>query len=443
MFFVICGLLVVVTVMTLIGVAAISASRAGSRIAGELARIREAGEPASAIELEEHYQLPPGVEDTTDLWIDAMRPLDTKAFGADAGELPVVGTGESEIPPPGQPWDDLEAVEALLRKYDASLGAMHEAAELDGAACYPVEFGDGFFMLLDHVQRVRGGARLLTLQAHVAAHRGDPRGAARSIRAIFSLARSLEREPVLVSLMVRLACDGIAREQLKKLLPSVGFSDADLARLQDVLRAIDYHDGLYRGMLGERAMGIHTFENPNPSEEENPIPAGGFWRFTQGGGFVFYLEHMGGLVVAAKQPWPQALRAADQAEAKLDDLAAGASPLTKVTHVFPLLLAPAIGAAFEATARNVAMNGAADAAIAIELYRRRHGKLPERLKQLVPDFLPQIPTDPFDGQPLKYVVREEEYLIYSVGRDRVDNGGTADPEHADFEPDMVFRVRRP
>ncbi len=443
MFFVICGLLVVVTVVTLTGVAAISASRAGSRIVGELARIREAGEPASAIVLEEHYQLPPGVEDTTELWIDATGSLDTRAFGADAGELPIVGTGESKIPPPGQPWDDLEAVEALLRKYDASLGAMHEAAELGGAACYPAEFGDGFFMLLDHVQRLRGGARLLTLQAHVAAHRGDPRGAARSIRAIFSLARSLEREPVLVSFMVRLACDGIAREQVKVLLPTASFPDADLARLQDTLRSIDYHDGLYRGMLGERAMGIHTFENPAPAGEDDRMPTGGLWRFTQGAGFVFYLEHMGGLVVAAKQPWPQALQAADQAEAKLDDLAAGASRLTKATHVFPLLLAPAVGAAFNATARNVAMNGAADAAIAVELYRRRHGKLPERLEDLVPDFLPQVPTDPFDGQPLKYVVREEEYLIYSVGPDRVDNGGTADPERADFEPDMVFRVRRP
>ena len=85
---------------------------------------------------------------------------------------------------------------------------------------------------------------------------------------------------------------------------------------------------------------------------------------------------------------------------------------------------------------------AADAAIAVERYRRKEGKLPQRLDDLVPDFLPQIPTDPFDGRPLRYRVREEEYLIYSVGADRVDNGGHADPELGDIDPDTVFRVRR-
>ena len=34
-----------------------------------------------------------------------------------------------------------------------------------------------------------------------------------------------------------------------------------------------------------------------------------------------------------------------------------------------------------------------------------------------------LPIDPFTGQPMKYVVDEKGYRIYSVGTDRVDDGG--------------------
>ncbi|MGF0036827.1 DUF2339 domain-containing protein [Victivallis vadensis] len=42
-----------------------------------------------------------------------------------------------------------------------------------------------------------------------------------------------------------------------------------------------------------------------------------------------------------------------------------------------------------------------DAGIAAELYRRRHGVFPDNWEQLIPEFLPAAPTDPFTGQPLQ------------------------------------------
>ena len=429
------GLLAVLLLLVLAAAVIMFSRRASSRVENELAKIRQAGQPASAAELEEHYQLPPEQEDTTPLWLQATRPLGTDAFRADAGELPIVGTGESEIPPPGEPWGDLEAAEALLQKYAASLELMHKAAKLGGAARYPTDFSLGFGMLLDHVQHLRGGARLLSLQAHVRAHRGDGHGAAESIHAIFMLAQSLEREPILVSHLVQIACDSIAREQLRLLLPTVAFPEEDLVGLQEDLRGIDYHEGLHEAMLCERVAGIEVFEDPSSLEFE--VPAGRFWRFTQRGGFVFYLQHMGRLVDAALKPWPQALQAAEQAEAQLEDLVHNMSLPTKLTHIIPALLAPAVGAVFTATARNVASNDAADAAIAVERFRRKYGKLPERLEELVPQFLPQVLTDPYDGKPLRYIAREDEYLIYAVGPNRIDDGGIDD---GSGEPDVVFRV---
>ena len=67
---------------------------AGRRgLSEELAKIREAGEPTSATELEAFYAAPESGRDTTQLWLDAIAPLDTPNFQADAKDLPFVGAG--------------------------------------------------------------------------------------------------------------------------------------------------------------------------------------------------------------------------------------------------------------------------------------------------------------------------------------------------------------
>lgn len=62
------------------------------------------------------------------------------------------------------------------------------------------------------------------------------------------------------------------------------------------------------------------------------------------------------------------------------------------------------------------------AKIAIKLYQREHNTLPEKLDQLVPTYLPNLPIDYFSNKPLKYS-RENSWL-YSVGANRIDSGGS-------------------
>jgi hypothetical protein len=59
--------------------------------------------------------------------------------------------------------------------------------------------------------------------------------------------------------------------------------------------------------------------------------------------------------------------------------------------------------------------------VALKLYKMRHGRLPESLSGLVPEFFPQVPTDEFDGKPFRYLPAQK--LIYSVGPDLKDSGG--------------------
>jgi hypothetical protein len=65
-------------------------------------------------------------------------------------------------------------------------------------------------------------------------------------------------------------------------------------------------------------------------------------------------------------------------------------------------------------------------AIALKRFQLKHGKFPETLVELTPDYLPSITIDPYDGKPLKYHSSDDgTYLLYSVGEDGIDDGGDA------------------
>ena len=67
--------------------------------------------------------------------------------------------------------------------------------------------------------------------------------------------------------------------------------------------------------------------------------------------------------------------------------------------------------------------------VALMTFRADRGDDPPSIDSLVPDYVPVVPLDDYDGRPLRYL-REDE-LIYSVGANLVDDGG-------DPQKDMTF-----
>jgi hypothetical protein len=61
--------------------------------------------------------------------------------------------------------------------------------------------------------------------------------------------------------------------------------------------------------------------------------------------------------------------------------------------------------------------------IALRLYEMKLGQLPDNLNALVPDYLPEIPKDPYDDQPFRYSKTKKK--VWAVGSDLIDHGGKA------------------
>ena len=412
---------------------------AGRRVEEQLRAIRAKQQPVTPVELNEFYAAPAPDSDVTQLILDALQPLTTPPFDLAAQPLPVVGRSEALIPPPGQPWDEQEAVEQLLDQFALSLKQFHQASRKNGGARFSVDFQQGLEMLLPHAQNLRSGVRLLTLEAHVRAHRGDPHGAAESILTMFSLADSLENEPVLISQLVRFGNRSLGYGLTHELLPHVDFSDEDLHSLQLAVRAVDCREAIHRALIGERVIGIHIFRNP--SGEGVSSIQGALTGLIVGGSqdLSLYLSLVTRMIDAIERSWAEARDAEIEVDTKVKEVAA--SKLGSMRHIMTMLFLPALSQVSRSGARGEAKQNGTDIAIAIERFRRKHGRLPENLDALVPDFLEKVPLDPFDDRPMRFKSADGVILIYSVGADGIDNGGVEDAGKA--EPDIVIQVGKP
>jgi hypothetical protein len=76
--------------------------------------------------------------------------------------------------------------------------------------------------------------------------------------------------------------------------------------------------------------------------------------------------------------------------------------------------------------------------IALRLYQSDHAQFPAALSDLVPSYLPDLPTDPFAsrGQNFRYMPSKGEFKLWSVGPDRNDDGGTPIPKAEDGSHDL-------
>jgi hypothetical protein len=81
---------------------------------------------------------------------------------------------------------------------------------------------------------------------------------------------------------------------------------------------------------------------------------------------------------------------------------------------------------------------AADETIAcLEAYRKEKGSYPVSLAKLVPDYMPDLPLDPWTGKPLIYRLTPPRYTLYAVGPNGVDDGGVTEGRGS-MEPDLVI-----
>jgi hypothetical protein len=313
-----------------------------------------------------------------------------------------------------------------LAANDATLQAILAAAKQPGECRHPVKFEDGVSLDAKDTQEMRTLVRLLALNLRVRACLGDRNGAVESLDAMFAASDTIAHQLTITEQLVRMATLGAALTEAEFLLNEVELTDEQLAHLAARIAACDVQASFAEGLLGERAMGYLTFKQlPGVPFASDRLKC---------------LELMSQGIAASREPFPAGREHFQHVVDQFAAEQAAAGPLDKRKYVLTAQLVPSLTASFNAAARTLAYQRNLVTAIAAKRYRLKTCQFPAQLADLVPDFLPAVPQDPFDGQPLRMLTRDGELIIYSVGKNGQDDAAQ-NPTGNSAEPDVVVRLK--
>jgi hypothetical protein len=291
--------------------------------------------------------------------------------------------------------------------------------------------------LLPDQQEARRVASLLTYDVRQLAQAQDMKQAIASCRAGINVARSLGDEPLLISQLVHIACAMIACSSAERALAQGEPDPADLEKLQQALEQEELDNGLLAALRGERAALHQVFVLIEDGEVEpakffQGIGAGESvlenavvdrvlpfkTRYNARAEHPDFLALLNERIETAKKPLHEQVADDRAFAAKVRDRAVNGR-LTRA-------LLPAVEKVSEAFRRQYASLRCLTALVAAERFRRARGRWPATLEELRPDFLAEIPLDPYDGKPLRYKRLADGVLVYTVGPDGTDDGGVLD-----------------
>jgi hypothetical protein len=301
---------------------------------------------------------------------------------------------------------------------------------------YSINFNQGLQFESHHLYKIRACEEILLLDAVIEGNAGHTELAVGDLKAAILLSQSLAEEPFLFSQRIRWICHQQINAGLELVLGECKLTDAQLGMLAHAVHCDEYPKGLERALAGERCCGIYmhrhlveqamTGDAPEfqgleiDTNKLNAVASG----FVKGAGILdasldYYLRMMSEEISLAKVPYPGRLEAG-----KLLDQQIAQRGSSSWYHFYATVLLSECDRLTDRYARDVARLELCRTALAVERYRlANQAHLPGKLIDLVPTFLPSVPQDPFDGQPLRFKPLEKGYVIYSVGPDLTDDGG--------------------
>jgi hypothetical protein len=295
--------------------------------------------------------------------------------------------------------------------------------------------------------------RLVDAQVTLALHKGDSAKAAGAISDLMTISRGADGMGFLVGHMLSLSAQTSAAERAAALAQALERADQATAEsiaklINELLEEKDLRDGWRRGLVGERAVFTEVvldFENMRLLPREiTRGPMGVLVRpFIVRDG-MFMLWHLEQLMRAVDAKDLGAYVRATAEGRKLEE-----GMCFQKLHILSVQVMPA----HEKVARRhflvLADRRMAAMALAARLYELEHGRLPARLEELVPKYLPAVPDDPMaDGKKMGYVAGEEQPKLYSVGENLADDGGSETPlllakEKSRYQQeDLVVHLKR-
>ena len=317
-------------------------------------------------------------------------------------------------------WVDFrQAISQCKPQIDAACAAIQS-----GPIQFDLDAADGNHMRLPHLALLKNLTQTLNDRALLALHEGNREAAWTNLMAATRLVTAWNPEPAEVSHRVRFDDAKLVFAATWQMLQTNGWSDDQLARLQQEWEGADFLGRLPEVQAFRRASDVNALEHEALAPK---MPEGGAHEDEERL-LLFYRDREIDFRKAVQAGTWKEMR---QMPGVTNEMFF--EPKHHYQGMFEMGLSQRrmrkrfegqgtsfLGQAAEAEAERRVIN----TALALNRYRRKHGRYPETLQALAPEFLKSVPVDFMTGQPLHYRVAEDgHFLLYSVGLDCVDNDG--------------------
>ena len=359
----------------------------------------------------------------------------------------------------------------LARQFESQREAVGQLRQdlTNQAFVVSLDYSQGYNLLLPHLSAYKRVANALAFDTQLALREGRRDDAVADLVTSLAICEQLHRNPLLIGELVSIAAASINFGATWESLQAEGWTDAQLATVQDAWRQAEFAPGMVRALQMERAMGAIYYDRARLSIREiqqfwsgvggfgrsseidstelgavgqffEPILIGsarlrefvglGIWRIAWvEQDHLFYnraIERgiLAGRQAIAQQHWPEVRTT----EFMLPRDQIPSSAWGRMRCLLALMTLPGLDKAFDKAVRIEVQRSLVLSAIALKRHQLRHGTLPEQQDALVPEFLSAVPRDWYSGKPVRYErLPDGAFRLYSVGEDGVDDGGDARP----------------
>jgi len=348
---------------------------------------------------------------------------------------------------------DIKTWPAAVQSELPSLVESREMEEMYGYICkvaekkkanFGIDYSEGINALLPNLGGVRGIIRCLIVKALVESQAGKTSQAYDTLLTAQKLVSHLDSEPMLVFSLIRIACDNIILDKVQSIANSTGCSEEwAKSYMPEITKSLS-RQTREKVIDMEICGGASVFEG---MLQDDTKLAGYFYSV--------YRKPLARAVLVVLKPLIKKdfryylLRSVNGKKYLVApyyeivaDLKREREEKVPKCYFLSQSLCYIYGHIVENFARHDAKVEVCRTGLALQIYKGRHGKYPDRLEQLAPDILPVVPVDPFTGKSLIYKPEGEGFLLYSVGGNRVDDHGDETLDNEKRSRDIVWRCPR-
>jgi len=335
--------------------------------------------------------------------------------------------------------------EALVQQNLGTISTLHQGF----AYPYASPEARSMYTQFPYFAKFRGMARLLSLQGKVRSDKGDWSGAVESYLDAVQLGEEIPHGSTLIGYLVGVACQSIGRRPMWGVVDHLNAAQSRAAATR-LVSVIDHHFSFADTMQEEKWLGqstlIELFNSPketaavlNPDAGKDLANATGNGSPPAFAGVLFYLTHSKSRIMHDYTIWmDKSIQIARQPYGL--HLSSPPLPTDPINEV----MLSAFSQAQMKEVNSETQNRLLLMMLALHAYQLEHGRYPASLHELAPTYLQKLPNDPFAAQgTFLYRVQGKSYVLYSVGPDGKDDGGTPidDPSKAtSSNPNARYRI---